>query len=114
MSISRLSTKNIAANSLISSNGKGFISWLELPLRVCVVLTTLLTALIVLFEIEKIEMIIAIFSIGVSIISHSLRLSSASKAMHPHLAFLKSDILEALDALGLAGAGTLVILYLLA
>lgn len=114
MSISRLSTKGLAANSWIPFNGKDFIVWLGLPLRVCVVLTTLLTALIVLFGIEKIEMIIAIFSIGVSGLSRSLRLSGASKAMHPHLAFLNSDILEALDALGMAGTGTLVILYLLA
>tara|TARA_R110000851_G_C12632613_1_gene518010 strand:- start:252 stop:491 length:240 start_codon:yes stop_codon:yes gene_type:complete len=78
------------------------------------ILTLLLTALVVLFEIATIEIIIAIFSIGISSTSQLLRLSSTSTTMRSPLPLLASEVLDTLDALGMAGVGTLIVLYLLA
>ncbi|MBF56526.1 MAG: hypothetical protein CME80_02185 [Halomonas sp.] len=114
MSISLLLTKKIASNSWLSSDDKALICWRWLPFRVCMILTLLLTALVVLFEIATIEIIIAIFSIGISSTSQLLRLSSTSTTMRSPLPLLASEVLDTLDALGMAGVGTLIVLYLLA
>ena len=114
MSISLLLTKNIASDSWVSSNEEALIYWRWLPFRACVVLTIFLIALVVLLEIETIEIIIAIFSIAIISISQLLRLSSKSETMHLTLHPLESEVIDSLDALGLAGIGTLVVLFLLA
>lgn len=114
MSISLLLTKKIASDSWISNDDEALIFWHWLLLRACLVLTLLLTALVVLFEIETIEIIIAMFSIGISSISQLLRLSSVSTTMCNLLYPVENEVLDTLDAIGRAGVGTVVVLFLLA
>lgn len=77
-------------------------------------LTLLLTALFVLLGLQAIEIIIAIFSIGVGSTSQLLRLSSARGAAPSPFDTLQDELMETLDALSTAGVGTVVVLYLLA
>ncbi|TVU92178.1 hypothetical protein [Vreelandella titanicae] len=114
MCISLLSTKKIASDSWMPLDNKSLIDWQWFSFRLCLFLTTLLTIFLVLFGIETIEIIIAIFSIGVSSTSQLLRLSSARTTMCNLLHPEESEVLDTLDAIGMAGVGTLVVLYLLA
>ncbi|MBT2774348.1 hypothetical protein J7J47_19155 [Halomonas sp. ISL-60] len=114
MPITLLLTKKIASGSWISNDDETLVYWRWLPFRECIILTFLLSTLIVLFEIETIEIIIAIFSIGISSTSQLLRLSSASTTMGSLLHPLANEVLDTLDAIGSAGVGTVVVLFLLA
>lgn len=114
MSISFLLTKKIASDSWISNHDKTLIYWRCLPLRVCIALTLLLSIFVVLFEIETIEIIIAIFCIGISGTSQLLRLSSSSTTICNPIHSLAREVLDTLDAIGMAGIGTLIVLFLLA
>ena len=108
-----LSVMTSAPSGSMSSDDTDLMLQPWFAFRLCVVLTMLLTTLIVLFEIESIEIVIAIFSIGVSSTSLLLRLLSASTAMGSPLPSSQDEVAETLEALGMAGVGTLVVLYLL-
>lgn len=114
MFISLLSTKKIAPDSWMSLDSKGLIDWQRFSFRLCLFLTTLLTIFLVLFRLETIEIIIATFSMGISSTSQLLRLSSARTTMCNLLHPEEREVLDTLDAIGMAGVGTLVVLYLLA
>ena len=80
-----------------------------LSFRASVVLITLLSTLLWLTGIERIEIIIAILSVTSSGMSQLLgRYYSISV-----LKVVENDLIDTLDALGAAGVGTLIILYLL-
>tara|TARA_R110000751_G_scaffold15198_1_gene49058 strand:+ start:74 stop:280 length:207 start_codon:yes stop_codon:yes gene_type:complete len=67
-----------------------------------------------LFEITAIELIIATFSIGVSGLSLLLSSSSVSNPLYLLFHPLEDEVLDTLDAIGIAGVGTVVVLCLLA
>jgi len=80
-----------------------------LSFRASVVLVTLLATLLWLTGIENIEITIAILSVTSNGISQLLgRYFSLSE-----LKMVENDLFDTLDALGAAGVGTLIILYLL-
>ncbi|MCA8866336.1 MULTISPECIES: hypothetical protein [unclassified Halomonas] len=114
MFISLLSTKKIASDSWMSLDNKGLIDCQWFSFWLCLFLTALLTIFLVLFGLEIIEIIIATFSMGISSTSQLLRLSSARTAMCHLLHPEEREVLDTLDAIGMAGVGTLVVLYLLA
>ncbi|OZT74786.1 hypothetical protein [Vreelandella boliviensis] len=114
MFISLLSIKKAAPDDWIASDDTVLIDGQWFYFRLYVFLTILLTVLLVLFGVESIEIIIAIFSIGVSSTSQLLRLSSASTTMGSLLHPLANEVLDTLDAIGMAGVGTVVVLFLLA
>ena len=107
------STKKTASDDRLDNDDQTLIPWQWFSLRVCVILILLITALLVVFEITATELIIATFSIGVSSLSQLLRLSSASNTMYPPFHSLEYEVLDTLDAIGIAGVGTVVVLYLL-
>ncbi|ASK19479.1 hypothetical protein CEK60_09320 [Halomonas sp. N3-2A] len=80
-----------------------------LSFRVSVVLITMLATLLWLMGIEKIEIIIAIFSITSNGMSQLLERYFSVNVLE----VVENDLIDALSALGAAGAGTLIILYLL-
>lgn len=80
-----------------------------LSFRASVVLITLLATLLWLTGIEKIEITIAALSVTSNGISQLLgRYDSVSV-----LKIVENDLIDTLNALGTAGVGTLIILYLL-
>jgi hypothetical protein len=111
--ISLNSTKETAFDYGVANNDQMIIHWRWLSLRVCIILILLLTALLLLFEITATELIIATFSIGVSSLSHLMRLSSVSHPIYSAFHPLENEVLNTLDAIGMAGVGTIVVLYLL-
>ncbi|CDG55172.1 hypothetical protein HALA3H3_870019 [Halomonas sp. A3H3] len=84
-----------------------FAKWLSF--RASVVLITLLATLLWLTGIENIEIIIGVLSVTSNGISQLFeRYFSVSV-----LKMVENDLTDTLDALGIAGVGTLIILYLL-
>jgi hypothetical protein len=81
-----------------------------LTLNVMLVLIILLTALLVLFEINSIEIIILILSVTTSSIGQLLRFFYSDDPP----VFFPSELIDILEAIGAAEVGTLVCLYLLA
>lgn len=80
-----------------------------LSFRASVVLISLLATLLWLTGIEKTEVTIAVLSVTSNGISQLLeRYFSISE-----LKMVENDLFDTLDALGAAGVGTLIILYLL-
>ena len=108
-----LSTKKTAPEDSINKDDTALIFKQWCSFRLCVVLISLLSALLMLFEIESLEVIIAIFSIGVSSTAQLLRLGNTSTAMCSRIYPLRGEVIETLDAIGMAGVGTVVVLYLL-
>lgn len=108
------STKKTASDYWVANDDQTLIHWQWFSLRVCVILTLLLTALLMLFEITAIELIIATFSIGVSSLSLLLSSSSVSNPLYLFFHPLEDEVLDTLDAIGMAGVGTVVVLCLLA
>lgn len=107
------STKETAFDYGVANNDQMLIHWRWLSLRVFIILTLLLTALLLLFETTATELIIAAFSIGVSSLSHLMRLSGVSNLIYPAFHPLGNEVLNTLDEIGIAGVGTIVVLYLL-
>lgn len=106
----RLLPKKIAiSEGLVGGVNASIHSAKWLSFRASVVLITLLATLLWLTGIEKIEITIAILSIMSNGISQLLgRYFSVSA-----LEMVENDLIDTLDALGAAGVGTLIILYLL-
>jgi hypothetical protein len=82
----------------------------SLTLNVMFVLIILLTALLVLFEINSIEIIIMLLSVTTSSIGQLLRFFYSDDPP----AFSPCELIDVLEAIGVAEVGTLVCLYLLA
>lgn len=106
----RLLPKKMAtAGGLVDGVNTSIYSAKWLSFRASVVLITLLSTLLWLTGIERIEIIIAILSVTSSGMSQLLgRYYSISV-----LKVVENDLIDTLDALGAAGVGTLIILYLL-
>ncbi|MDN3560474.1 hypothetical protein [Vreelandella neptunia] len=106
----RLLPKKMAtAGGLVDGVNTSIYSAKWLSFRASVVLITLLATLLWLTGIERIEIIIAILSVTSSGMSQLLgRYYSISV-----LKVVENDLIDTLDALGAAGVGTLIILYLL-
>lgn len=104
-----LPTKMTTEEGLIGGVNASISSAKWLSFRASVVLITLLATLLWLMGIEKIEIIIAIFSITSNGISKLLERYGSFNV----LKMVESDLIDTLGALGAAGVGTLVILYLL-
>ena len=106
----RLLPKKMAtAGGLVDGVNTSIHSAKWLSFRASVVLITLLSTLLWLTGIERIEIIIAILSVTSSGMSQLLgRYFSLSE-----LKMVENDLFDTLDALGAAGVGTLIILYLL-
>lgn len=106
----RLLPKKMAtAGDLVGGINTSIHSAKWLSFRASVVLITLLATLLWLTGIEKIEITIAVLSVTSNGISQLLgRYYSVSV-----LKMVENDLIDTLDALGAAGVGTLIILYLL-
>lgn len=106
----RLLPKKMAtAEGLVGGVNESINSAKWLSFRASVVLITLLATLLWLMGIEKIEIIIAIFSITSNGMSQLLERYFSVNVLE----VVENDLIDALSALGAAGAGTLIILYLL-
>ncbi|WP_157698026.1 hypothetical protein [Halomonas sp. N3-2A] len=104
-----LPTKMTTEEGLIGGVNASISSAKWLSFRVSVVLITMLATLLWLMGIEKIEIIIAIFSITSNGMSQLLERYFSVNVLE----VVENDLIDALSALGAAGAGTLIILYLL-
>ena len=104
-----LPKKKATAGSLVGGVDTSILFAKWLSFRASVVLVTLLATLLWLTGIENIEITIAILSVTSNGISQLLgRYFSLSE-----LKMVENDLFDTLDALGAAGVGTLIILYLL-
>ncbi|MDN3560872.1 hypothetical protein [Vreelandella neptunia] len=104
-----LPQKKATLEGLVGDANTSIQSTKWLSFRASVVLITLLAILLWLTGIEKIEIIIGILSIISNGISQLLGRYFSISA----LKMVENDLIDTLDALGAAGVGTLVILYLL-
>ncbi|MGM0826202.1 MAG: hypothetical protein ACQEUY_15990 [Pseudomonadota bacterium] len=104
-----LPQKKATAGGLLGGANTSTHSAKWLSFRVSVFLIALLTTLLWLTGIENIEITIAVLSVTSNGISQLLgRYYSFSV-----LKMVENDLIDTLDALGAAGVGTLIILYLL-
>jgi len=106
----RLLPKKMAtAEGLVDGGNTSINSAKWLSFRASVILITLLATLLWLMGIEKIETTIAIFSVTSNGISQLIRRYYSVNV----LKMVGNDLIDALGALGAAGVGTVIILYLL-
>nr|WP_298964868.1 hypothetical protein [uncultured Halomonas sp.] len=104
-----LPKKKATAGSLVGGVDTSILFAKWLSFRASVVLITLLATLLWLTGIENIEIIIGVLSVTSNGISQLFeRYFSVSV-----LKMVEKDLTDTLDALGIAGVGTLIILYLL-